>query len=144
MNQEKHLISGPISPEFMAHKISEHQSKHEIGAHAVFMGQVRADIDKDRTTKGIEYSAYEEMIVKAISGIKDDLFSRFDDLQCLHIWHSTGMVEVGELSLFVLVSSGHRKQSFAALEDCIDQIKQKLPVWKKEIFTDGTYKWHDR
>ena len=143
MNQEKHLISGPISPEFVAQKISAHHRKHEIGAHAVFMGQVRADIDKDRTTKGIEYSAYEEMVDKIISGIKDDLFSRFDDLICLHIWHSTGIVEAGEISLFVLVSSGHRKQSFAALEDCIEQIKKKLPVWKKEIFSDGTCKWKE-
>ncbi len=141
MNQDKHLISGAISQEFVAQKLAEHQSREQIGAHAIFMGQVRADQINGHVTMGIEYSAYDEMIGKVVEEIKTDLFSRFDDLVCIHIWHSTGMVKVGEMSLFVLVSSGHRKQSFAALEDCVEQIKMKLPVWKKEIFTDGSHLW---
>lgn len=143
MNKSKHLISGPIKPEFVAEKLSEHKSKDQIGAHAIFLGQIRADQNDSLVTRGIEYSAYEEMVAKVVSEIKDDLFSRFDDLICLHIWHSTGLVNVGEASLLVLISSAHRKQSFAALEDCVEQIKSKLPVWKKEIFNDGTHLWKE-
>ena len=141
MSENKHLISGPIGPEFIANKLSDHRSQDQIGAHAFFLGQVRADKNEGLQTQGIEYSAYEEMVGKVVSEIKNDLFSRFDDLICMHIWHSTGLVKVGEISLFVLVSSGHRKQSFAALEDCVEQIKKKLPVWKKEIFNDGSHHW---
>ena len=141
MNKSKHLVPGPISPGFVAQKLSEHQNQQKIGAYSIFMGQVRADQDNGRITTGIEYSAYEEMVGKTIEEIKEDLFSCYDDLKCMHIWHSTGMVAAGEISLFVLVSSGHRKQSFSALEDCVEQIKHKLPVWKKEVFSDGSHKW---
>ena len=81
------------------------------------------------------------MVAKAVEEIREDLFSRFNDLICLHIWHSVGLVKAGEISLLVLVSSGHRKQAFAALEDCVEQIKEKLPVWKKEILEDGGHVW---
>ena len=81
------------------------------------------------------------MIGKVVKEIKDALFAKYDDLICMHIYHSTGLVKIGEISLFVLVSSGHRKQSFAALEECVELIKEKLPVWKKEIFNDGTHHW---
>ena len=141
MSESKHLISGPINPDFAAKKISEHQGKTNIGAHSFFLGQVREDPQDNQLTTGIEYSAYEEMVSKVISDIKDSLFSKYDDLICAHIYHSTGLVKAGEISLLVLVSSGHRKQSFAALEDCVEQIKDKLPVWKKEIFSDGSHDW---
>ena len=141
MSENKHLLKGPIDPVFVSKKISEHQDKTSIGAHAFFLGQVRADKSGDRQTSGIEYSAYEEMIGKVVKEIKDALFAKYDDLICMHIYHSTGLVKIGEISLFVLVSSGHRKQSFAALEECVELIKEKLPVWKKEIFNDGTHHW---
>jgi molybdopterin synthase catalytic subunit len=50
-------------------------------------------------------------------------------------------VKTGEVSLLVLVSAGHRAQSFRALEKCVELIKGNLPVWKKELFTDGTSRW---
>jgi len=141
MNEKNHLIEGPISPEFIAAKIEKHHGRNQIGAHSMFLGQVRADKSDGRQTIGIEYSAYNDMVSKTIKEIKEDLFSRYNDLICLHVWHSTGMVEVGEVSLLVLISSGHRKQSFKALEDIVEQIKSKLPVWKKEIFDDGSHLW---
>ena len=141
MDKGKHLINGPIKADFVAQKIAGHQEKTNIGAHAFFLGQVRADTVDGKETSGIEYSAYDDMVAKVVREIKDDLFNRFNDLICLHIWHSVGLVKAGEVSLFVLVSSGHRKQAFAAVEDCVEQIKEKLPVWKKEIFHDGGHIW---
>ena len=118
-----------------------HSSKTNIGAHSAFLGQVRDDIVDGKTVSGIEYSAYEEMVAKTIQKIKDSLFEKYDDLICLHIFHSVGLVKVGENSLFVLVSSGHRKQAFKAIEDCVEQIKEKLPVWKKEQYDDLSHQW---
>lgn len=143
MKNTKHLIDGPISASFIALEIEKHTSKTNIGAHASFIGQVRADHVDKQIVSGIEYSAYEEMIAKIIKGIKDSLFAQYDDLICVHIYHSTGLVKVGENSLFVLVSTGHRKQAFKAIEDCVEQIKEKLPVWKKELFQDGKHKWQE-
>jgi len=144
MKTTKHLIDGPISSSFVSVEVEKHTSKTNIGAHAVFLGQVRADMADNKTVTGIEYSAYEAMIASTIQEIKDSLFAKFDDLICVHIFHSTGLVKVGENSLFVLVSSGHRKQAFRAIEDCVDQIKDKLPVWKKELFQDGSHKWQGK
>lgn len=137
----KYLIEGPIKPGFISEKITEHQDKTSIGAHAFFLGQVRADKVGENETLGIEYSAYEDMVEKVVKEIKDILFSRFNDLICIHIWHSMGLVKAGEISLFVLVSSGHRKQAFDAVEECVEQIKEKLPVWKKELLDDGGHLW---
>lgn len=141
MSGKNHLIAGPITAEFVSTQIQSHTHKTNIGAHAAFLGQVRADEVEEKTVSGIEYSAYEEMVSKTISGIKDLLFESYDDLICVHIYHSTGLVRVGENSLFVLVSSGHRKQAFRAIADCVEQIKEKLPVWKKELYSDGSHRW---
>ena len=81
------------------------------------------------------------MVEKAASEIRRELFNKFDDLVSLEIWHSTGLISVGEISLLVIVSSGHRKQAFRALEECVELIKKKLPVWKKEIYSDGSHSW---
>ncbi len=89
----------------------------------------------------IHFSAYEEMIAGTVKQIKDVLFEKYNDLVCLHIYHSTGEVKVGQHSLLVMVSSGHRKQAFAACQECVELIKEKLPVWKKELYHDGSHDW---
>lgn len=141
MTGSKHLHEGPVSSDFISRKIAEHHTKTAAGALALFLGQVRDDEFEGKKVSGIEYSAYDAMIDPVVQTIKDNLFREFSDLICLHIYHSTGRVSCGEISLLVLVSSGHRKQSFAALEKCVEMIKEQLPVWKKEYFSDGTSRW---
>ena len=143
MTKKTHLTDGPISSEFIANEIDKHSTKTHLGAHALFIGTVRADEIDGKTVSGIEYSAYDDMISATIQEIKDILFSKYDDLSCVHIYHATGMVKVGEHSLLVMVSSVHRKQAFAASEKCVELIKEKLPVWKKEAYVDGSHKWLD-
>ena len=138
-----YLTNGPISPEQAAQEIELHGNNQGIGAHAVFMGRVRADEKDGIKTTGIEYTAYEEMIGKTVKEIRDELFSNHPGLLNVHILHSTGLVKTGEVSLFAIVSSGHRKEAFKALEDCVEQIKSRLPVWKKELFSDGSHEWKE-
>jgi len=137
----KYLIEGPIPAGFVGMEISGHFSKASTGAHAIFIGQVRDDPADSITVTGIEYSAYSTMVDPVVETIKDQLFEEFSDLICLQIHHSTGLVLCGEISMLVMVSAGHRKQSFAALEKCVEQIKEKLPVWKKELLSDGSSRW---
>jgi len=141
MAETKHLIEGPIPPEFIGRELAGHHSKTSAGAHAFFAGSVRNDLVNGKTVTGIEYSAYDAMVEPVVQSIKEEVFNKYPDLICLHLYHSTGLVKCGEISLLVMVSSGHRKQSFAALEKCVELIKEKLPVWKKEIFADGTSRW---
>jgi len=141
MSISKYLIEGPIPAAFVSRELSGHHSKTSAGAHAFFVGQVRDDLVDGKRVTGIEYSAYDAMVDPVGQAIKDQIFEEFTDLICLHIHHSTGLVQCGETSLVVMVSAGHRKQSFAALEKCVELIKEKLPVWKKEFFSDGTSRW---
>ena len=141
MNTSKHLVEGAISPGFIEEEIARHNVRMCVGANMVFLGRVRADEVNGTTVTGIEYSAYDEMIDPCIEEIREQLFREHDDLVYLHVRHSKGLVKCDEISLFVMVSTGHRHQAFRALEDCVELIKAKLPVWKKEYLSDGNARW---
>jgi molybdopterin synthase catalytic subunit len=134
------FINGAISSEFIANSIAKHQTKTSIGAHTIFLGQVRADIIDGRTVQSIEYTAYEDMANKKFHDIREAAFEKFK-LTCMHIYHSLGNVKVGEVGLFVFVSSKRRKEVFPALEFIVEQIKKEVPVFGKEIFEDETHQW---
>jgi molybdopterin synthase catalytic subunit len=137
---KKVLTNGPIKPEKIAKSIANHSSKTGIGAHNIFLGQVRADKHKGKIVEGIEYSAYEEMAEQVFNEIRENIFKKYD-ISCMHIYHSIGMVKAGEISLFVFVSSKHRGVSYDASRDVVEQIKEKAPIWKKEFFENEKYQW---
>lgn len=139
---KKVFIEGPISAEFIAESISKHLGKTDIGAHAIFLGQVRADIINHQKVTHIEYSAYEEMAHQIFHEIREECFQKFDII-CMHIYHSIKQVNAGEISLFVFVSSKHRKIAFEACEWVVEQIKQKVPVFGKECFDNNNYQWKE-
>lgn len=134
------FIQGAISADFIAESIRKHSVKKEIGAHTIFLGQVRADMINGQEVESIEYTTYEEMALEKMSEIREDIFSRFE-LTCMHIYHSLGKVPAGEICLFVFTSSPHRKAAIAACEELVEKIKAELPVWGKEIMADGEHQW---
>ena len=131
---------GAISSESIGQSIAKHQSKTSIGAHNIFLGQVRADVIDNKTVSAIEYTAYEDMANAKFHDIREATFEKFD-LSCMHIYHSLGTVKAGEICLFVFVSSPHRKEVFKALEYVVEEIKAKAPVFGKEIFEDASHQW---
>lgn len=134
------FVNGAISSEFIARAIAEHQSTGQIGAHALFLGQVRADVIEGTTVSAVEYTAYEEMACRKFHEIREYAFSEFD-LTHLNIYHSLGKVKVGEISLFIFASAPYRKTAFEALEFAVEEIKAHIPVFVKELFEDGSYQW---
>ena len=137
---KKVFVQGAIPPEKIATSIANHQSKTNIGAHSVFLGQVRADEIEGKVVAGIDYSAYEEMAEKAFHEIRESGFEKFD-MTCCHIYHSLGMVKTGELCLFVFTSSAHRRIAIESCEYLVEEIKAKVPIFGKEIFEDQTHQW---
>lgn len=135
------LINGPITCEIISSRIDLLSQKKELGGHSIFLGQVRADVKGIRKVKAIEYSAYEEMVWKEAEVIIKTILSEFSDVKSVDILHSTGRVMAGEVSLLVLVSAGHRQQAITACSKTVELIKERLPVWKKEIFEDNTHEW---
>ena len=133
---------GMISPDFIATSIAHHQVKTNIGAHQIFLGQVRGDVIDSKDVVAIEYTAHEEMANKAFDVIREAAFEKYD-LVCMHIYHSLGVVKTGEICLFVFVSSKHRKDVQLAIEFIVEEIKKKVPVFGKELFEDDSFVWKE-
>lgn len=134
------FVQGAITPEFIANSIAKHQSKTQIGAHDIFLGQVRADTLEGKLVKAIDYTAYDSMANEKFHEIREATFSKFE-LSCMHIYHSLGTVNVGEICLFVFVSAPHRKEVFEALHYVVEEIKSQVPIFGKEVFEDASYQW---
>lgn len=130
------FVQGPISSDKIAQSIQNHSTKTNIGAHSIFLGQVRADKKEGSSVIAIEYTAYEEMALQKAFEIREAIFKKYE-LTCMHIYHSLGEVKTGEICLFVFTSSKHRKMAIDASEELVELIKNELPVWGKELMENG-------
>lgn len=143
MNERKPkniFMQGAIPASFIAASIQKHSTQTQIGAHSIFLGQVRADNVAGKIVAAIEYTAYEAMALEKMQAIREDLFQTYD-LTCMHVHHSLGPVAAGDICLFVFTSSRHRKLAIDACAEVVERIKAELPVWGKEIFADATHQW---
>lgn len=136
------FINGAIPASLISESVQKHASKKNIGAHSIFLGQVRADEINGQTVAAIDYTAYEEMALEKMQEIRETVFAKYP-LTCLHVYHSLGSVKAGEISLFVFTSSAHRKAAIEACNEIVERIKKELPVWGKEIFENETYHWKE-
>ncbi|WP_298474817.1 molybdenum cofactor biosynthesis protein MoaE [uncultured Maribacter sp.] len=140
-NKKKNVfIDGAISSAFIADSIAKHQTKTSIGAHNIFLGQVRADEVNGKKVSAIEYTTYEEMANKKFHEIREATFEKYN-LTCMHIYHSIGNVNAGEICLFVFVSATRRKEVFPAIEFVVNEIKAQVPIFGKEVFEDESHQW---
>ena len=143
MNEKKMkdiFMDGPIPAGFIADSIQKHSTKTNIGAHSIFLGQVRADELLERKVAAIDYTTYKEMALEKMHEIRESIFAKYE-LTCMHVHHSLGTINAGEVCLFVFTSSKHRKTAMDACEEVVELIKAELPVWGKEIFEDDSYIW---
>ncbi len=134
------FIQGPISSQFIGESIAKHQSKTSIGAHNIFLGQVRADVIEGKQVAAIEYSCYEELANEKLHEIREEAFEKFD-LICMHIYHSLGLIKTGEVCFFVFVSAKRRKEVYTATEWIVNQVKDRTPIFGKEVFEDQSHQW---
>jgi len=139
-SKQPFFVDGPVRPESIAEQISRQQKFRKRGAHAIFLGQVRADEKEGKRVKEIVYSAYQAMAEREIEKIRLAMMEKFG-LDELEIFHSLGTVRAGEISLFVLASSGHRKAALSSIEEIVNTIKTNVPIWKKEILEDQSHRW---
>lgn len=141
------FTEGPIDPAFIAESIAKHATKHDIGAHEIFLGQVRADMAvgtggkfPSPTTTAIEYTAYRDMANEQMTAIREEAFARWP-ITCLHVHHSVGTIKAGELCFFVFASAPHRQAAREAVAYVTDEVKKRLPIFGKEIRDDSTHDW---
>lgn len=109
------------------------------GAVVLFSGEVR-DNNKGREVTHLEYEAYEPMADKMIGEILEEARKRFNLNQAVCV-HRLGRVEISGCAVVVITGSGHRKEAYKANQYIIDRVKNEVPIWKHEFFTDGTSEW---
>ena len=107
----------------------------EDGAVVVFEGIVRDNL-RGRKTRYLEYEAYEPMAMRKMEEIGRELKGKFS-IGRVGIVHRLGRLEIGETSVAIIVTAGHRRAAFDACHYAIDRLKQIVPIWKKEYFEDG-------
>ena len=109
------------------------------GAHASFEGWVR-DHNDGRAVSGLHYDAYARLAEEEGARVINEAIDRFDivDAACIH---RTGDLEVGDLAVWVGVTAGHRDAAFAACRFIIDEVKSRVPIWKRERYRDGDAGW---
>ena len=84
----------------------------------------------------LDYEAYEGMAERVMAEIADGLLARYE-LRAIAIHHRIGRVEIGETSVVIAVSAVHREPALAACKDAIDELKERVPLWKKEVYAGG-------
>ncbi len=109
------------------------------GAVVLFVGTTR-ELTNGRQTSSLDYECYPEMAEKKLAELEAAARRRWPIVDCA-IVHRLGHLELGEASIAIAVSSPHRKDAFEAGQWLIDTIKEVVPIWKKENWSDGTSEW---
>ncbi len=125
------VTADPLDPA----RVVEAVRRDDAGAVALFYGIVR-DNNLGRRVLHLEYDAYPQMAVKVMREIAEEVRSKWP-LAGIAVQHRTGRLEIGETSLLVAVSSAHRAEAFEACHAYVDSLKERVPVWKKEVFEGG-------
>jgi len=110
----------------------------QYGGIASFLGVVR-DHQDGRSVLRLEYSAYDSMAEAECGRIVREAESQWDCVIALK--HRTGTLQIGDVAVAIVAASAHRDEAFAACRYVIEEVKRRVPIWKREIFVDGTVEW---
>jgi len=133
---QRELVSVSLTHERIPiEELVAHASAPEDGAVVIFDGRVRNN-SRGRTTLYLDYEGYGEMAVRQLRELGVQARARFG-VHRVTIVHRLGHLEIGESSVLIVVTSGHRGQAFEACRWIIDTLKQTVPIWKRETFADG-------
>jgi len=119
--------------------LTEQVRSHECGAVVLFMGTVR-EMTAGKQTVALDYEVYPEMADQMLQQLIDEARDQWD-VHGIAIEHRVGHLMLGEISVAISVSSAHRKEAFEAGRFLIDRLKEIVPIWKKENWSDGTTEW---
>ncbi|PCJ51997.1 MAG: molybdopterin-converting factor chain 2 [Candidatus Hydrogenedentota bacterium] len=129
------ITSHPIEEKILKHTLQ----KAESGACVIFEGWVRNE-NEGKEVLHLEYEGYEAVAMKEGQKVMAEAWERFG-LQHAVCVHRVGKLDIGDIAVWVGVSTGHRAEAFDACRYIIDEVKHRLPIWKKEFYTDGDSGW---
>jgi molybdopterin synthase catalytic subunit len=126
------IVEGPIDELELEHVVRTDAD----GAVIVFRGVARRH-SRGRDVVHLEYEAYPEMAEKVMAQIGDEIRERWP-VSNVAIVHRTGVLEIGQASVVIAIASPHRGEAFQATQYAIDRLKEVVPIWKKEVWSDGS------
>ncbi|NNF36395.1 MAG: molybdenum cofactor biosynthesis protein MoaE [Saprospiraceae bacterium] len=109
----------------------------ECGGNAIFVGTVR-NHNKGESVKHLDFDTYEAMALKVMGEVADEAIEKYD-IEKIALHHRKGMVSIREKAVIIAVSSAHRDAAFQACRYAIDELKKRVPIWKKEYLENGSY-----
>ncbi len=131
------MTHGPIDAAALLAQVAD----PGLGGTALFVGSVRRG-NADGPVDAIEYSAYETMLESEFGKIVTETMAQWPDTRVVG-QHRLGRIPAGDISIAVAAAAPHRAEAFAACRHAIEEAKKRLPVWKKEIFQDGSVAWRE-
>ncbi|MDH3266590.1 MAG: molybdenum cofactor biosynthesis protein MoaE [Gammaproteobacteria bacterium] len=129
------MTSAPIQAESLKRALANAGA----GGFCSFEGWVRNEND-GRSVERLEYEAYEPLVIAEGKKVFAEAQQHFPYLEARCV-HRTGLLEIGDMAVWVGVASAHRDEAFKACRYIIDEIKLRLPIWKKEHYADGDSGW---
>lgn len=131
------LVRAPIDPLALVRAVSSPGN----GAVILFLGAVR-QVNEGRDVTGIDYAAYEGMALRELQAIVDEGATRFGTGDVV-VAHRLGELQVEDISVGIAVGHPHRDAAYAVSRWVIEELKRRVPIWKREHYTDGTREWVD-
>ena len=129
------LVDSPIDVSSLISEVSG----DSCGATSVFLGRVR-NVNDGRSVTGIEYSAYRSMAEREMNAIVCEAAERFG-VSRLIVEHRLGALGLGDVSVAIVAAHPHRAPALDAMRFAIEQLKRRVPIWKLELYVDGTREW---
>jgi molybdopterin synthase catalytic subunit len=129
------LVDRPIDVSALISEVGD----DSCGASVVFLGCVR-NVSEGKSVTGIEYSAYRSMAEREMTAIARDAAARFG-VSRLIIEHRLGALGLGDVSVAIVAAHPHRAPALDAMRFAIEQLKRRVPIWKLELYVDGTREW---
>ncbi len=126
------ITDQPLDPE----RVTNLVRRNGNGAVVTFLGTTRDNFEGKRVLR-LEYEAYYDMALKKLEEIRREMQEEFG-VEDVAISHRTGLVDIGQISLIVAVAAPHRKEAFYACHKVVDRVKEIVPIWKKEVYEDGS------
>jgi molybdopterin synthase catalytic subunit len=131
------ILTREIDPASLINEVSSPQ----YGAISLFVGTVR-EVNEGRSVSAIEYSAYKSMASAELDRILDEAEARFG-ISALVVEHRIGLLGLGAVSVAIAAAHVHRAPALECTRYVIEEIKKRVPIWKKEHYADGTREWVD-
>ena len=137
MTMDARLVREPIDATALLARVARPSN----GAVLLFLGVVR-DVNDGRAVSGIEYSAYESMAARELADIAREAAQRFG-VTDIAVEHRLGELALQEASVGIAVAHPHRAEAYEASRWILEEVKRRVPIWKREHYVDGMREWVD-